>query len=808
MDSKTLLLKAIQAEKRLGCNNGAVFGGFDRFVIQQLEKLAGKPGGGGRAETADFIRLFADYGQVSRSKREEKLEKLWHWLVNLPVSRPAPRRAQSQPQLETQLEAKEKTEAPPARTAEKSQGLPAQLQYVKNIGPKRATALQAMGINTLRDLLFHLPRDYQDRSQFKHPSQLVHGEKETVLGTVVNVQELRPRRGLVILKALLRVEESQVYAVWFNQRYLKEQLKAGTELVVAGKTDRAYGIPQINVEEFEIVDRQDLIHTGRIVPVYPGSGQLNSRFFRTVIYRLLDQVDEIAPEFLPGQYCQQHSLLPRPQALQEIHFPQSWTSRELARRRLAFDELFLLQLALALLKGTEKTAPKGIAHSPVPLPLEIEFRQRLPFQLTRAQERVLGEIYRDMAAPRPMTRLVQGDVGSGKTIVAALALLKTVASGFQGALMAPTEILAEQHYWNLQELFRPLGLPVGLLTSSKSKKERRQLLADLASGHLAIVIGTHALLQEDVVFARLGLAVVDEQHRFGVRQRALLREKGNHPDLLVMTATPIPRTLALTLYGDLDVSVIDELPPGRKPVKTHWLNRSRLDKLYAFIREQLEQGRQAYVVCPLVEESEKMDLEAATKLAQEWQEQIFPQFRVGLLHGRMRQEEKEGVMEEFRQNRLQILVSTTVIEVGVNVPNATIMVVIDAERFGLAQLHQLRGRVGRGEYQSYCFLISDTQSAEGRARLRIMEQTNDGFVLAEEDLKLRGPGEFFGTRQSGLPELKVADLVKDLPLLEGARQLAFRIVEEDPKLARPEHRLLKEELKATFADGLDLAQIG
>lgn len=803
MDDKTLLLKAIQAEKRLGCNNGAVFGGFDRFAIQQLEKLAQGPGGGGRAEAADLIRLFADYGAVNRSKREEKLEKLWQWL-NQP-----PERTQTKPEPEAASPVCAASSSRPQKpkAVQPAPGAETPLQYVKNIGPKRAAALQAMGINTLRDLLFHLPRDYQDRSQFKHPAQLVHGEKETVLGTVVNVQELRPRRGLVILKALLNVEGSQVYAVWFNQRYLKEQLKAGTELVVAGKTDRAYGIPQINVEEFEILDRQDLIHTGRIVPVYPGSGQLNSRFFRTVIYRLLDQVEELAPEFLPAATSQQLDLLLRPQALREIHFPASWTGRELARRRLAFDELFLLQLALVLLKGTEKTAPPGIAHSPVPLPMELEFRQRLPFQLTLAQERVLGEIFWDMAASRPMTRLVQGDVGSGKTIVAALALLKTVACGYQGALMAPTEILAEQHYWNLQELFQPLGIPIGLLTSSKGKKERRQLLADLASGRLSIIIGTHALLQEDVVFARLGLAVVDEQHRFGVRQRALLRNKGNYPDLLVMTATPIPRTLALTLYGDLDVSIIDELPPGRKPVKTHWLNRSRLEKLYTFVREQLELGRQAYVVCPLVEESEKMDLEAATKLAQEWQG-IFAPFQVGLLHGRMKQEEKEGVMEEFRQNRLQILVSTTVIEVGVNVPNATIMVVIDAERFGLAQLHQLRGRVGRGEYQSYCFLVSDTHSAEGRARLRIMEQTNDGFVLAEEDLKLRGPGEFFGTRQSGLPELKVADLVRDLPLLERARQLALSIIDADPKLARPEHQKLREELKMTFAEGLDLAQIG
>ncbi|MDT7961058.1 MAG: ATP-dependent DNA helicase RecG, partial [Armatimonadota bacterium] len=497
------------------------------------------------------------------------------------------------------------------------------------------------------------------------------------------------------------------------------------------------------------------------------------------------------PEILPRSVRERLGLMPIQQALQQIHFPDDEQMIEPARQRLVFEEFFLMQLGVGLQRQRTRQE-RGIAMRIDADRLNEMLHRIVPFELTNAQKRVIHEIWNDMAQPHPMNRLLQGDVGSGKTIVAAAAILAAVDNQYQAAIMAPTEILAEQHYINLHRLFQPLGISVELLVGRLSNKQRQQARERIATGRGMVAVGTHALIQEGVDFARLGLAIIDEQHRFGVLQRAALRDKGIMPHVLVMTATPIPRTLTLTLYGELDVSVIDELPPGRKPVRTYWKTPEERLKVYAGVRKLVEQGRQAYVICPLIDESDKLQVRAAEQMAEHLQKDVFPDLRVGLLHGRMKPAEKEAVMEAFRAGELDILVSTTVIEVGVDVPNAAAIVIEDADRFGLAQLHQLRGRVGRSEHQSYCVLIADPKSEEGQRRMEIMTRTNNGFLIAEEDLRIRGPGEIYGTRQSGMPSFRVADLVKDMRLLEVARQEAFRLLERDPELARPEHTVLRE----------------
>lgn len=671
-----------------------------------------------------------------------------------------------------------------------------ELRYIKNIGPKRERHLEKLGVFTVEDLFFHFPRRYEDRSNLKKFHQLRDGEIETIQGTVLGCQELRPRRGLNILKVVIHDGLSMGYAVWFNQLFLKRQLTRETELIVSGRVEKKYGSTQIIVSDYEVVDRDDPVHTGRIVPVYPTTEGLPQRSLRNIMKNVVDDYAGKLQEFMPAEILRKYRLASLSEALCGIHFPGDSETIEKARKRLVFEELFLLQLALAALKTGSSREVQGIRHKPNGR-LYNRFITGLPYALTMAQRKVLAEIIAGMENETPMNRLVQGDVGSGKTVVAAAALVKTVESGYQGVMMAPTEILAEQHLLGLTELLEPLGLRVGLLTGSLTKKEKTAMLESIREGAINIIVGTHALIQDEVRFYRLGLVVTDEQHRFGVRQRARLQEKGYNPDVLVMTATPIPRTLALTLYGDLDISVINELPPGRRTVKTYWRKEKALPKVYDFIRQQVAQGRQAYVVCPLVEESEKLDVGAAVEMADRLCG-IFPDLSIGLIHGRLRPDQKEEVMRRFRHGEVQVLVATTVIEVGVNVPNATIMLINDAERFGLAQLHQLRGRVGRGEHQSYCILVADPKTDEGKARMKIMEESSDGFVLAEEDLKLRGPGEFFGTRQSGLPELKIANILRDTEILEISRKEAFDLIAADPGLANPEHALLKQKLLEKF----------
>jgi ATP-dependent DNA helicase RecG len=673
--------------------------------------------------------------------------------------------------------------------------LETEVQYVKGVGTKLAQVLSKLNIYTLGDLLFHLPRRYEDRRHFRKIAHARIGEAVTVSGKLVTVDNVQVRN-LTLTKAYLDDGSGVLELVWYNQPYMKDTLNKlrNSQIVAYGVVKESpYGL-QMETPEWEDLpdgaDPDSLPSVNRIVPIYPLTEGIRQKRMRQIIWNAVQHA-HLAPEILPRSVRERVGLMPLPQALQQIHFPDDEQIIEPARQRLVFEEFFLLQLGVGL-QRLRTRQERGIAMRIDADRLNEMLHRLVPFELTNAQKRVIREIWSDMAQPHPMNRLLQGDVGSGKTIVAAAAILAAVDNQYQAAIMAPTEILAEQHYINLHRLFQPLGISVELLVGRLSNKQRQQARERIATGRGMVAVGTHALIQEGVSFARLGLAIVDEQHRFGVLQRAALRDKGIMPHVLVMTATPIPRTLTLTLYGELDVSVIDELPPGRKPVRTHWKTPEERLKVYAGVRKLVEEGRQAYVICPLIDESDKLQVRAAEEMAEHLQKDVFPDLRVGLLHGRMKPAEKEAVMDAFRAGEMDILVSTTVIEVGVDVPNAAAIVIEDADRFGLAQLHQLRGRVGRSEHQSYCVLIANPKSEEGQRRMEIMTRTNNGFLIAEEDLRIRGPGEIYGTRQSGMPSFRVADLVKDMRLLEVARQEAFRLLEQDPDLSRPAHAALRE----------------
>ncbi len=663
------------------------------------------------------------------------------------------------------------------------------IDAVRGIGAKRAAVLNEAGIYTLSDLLWYRPRRYLDRSRTVPIARAPIGEEITLVGRVRGMNFMPGRRPRFVL--IVEDDSDDISCTWFaGGRYMQRNFSEGDELALSGKVDLFQGRRQMVHPEYEFVaaaGEGDPLHTGSIVPLYTTSADmkergLRSRGFRRLMRGALDEFIDQIDDVLPEDIRRRQDLLPLAEALCTIHFPQTLAEAEIARRRLAFDELFDLQLRLARLRAKRLAQPDGVALKPSRR-LVPQLLSALPFDLTAAQQRVVREIGEDMQRPHVMNRLVQGDVGSGKTLVGLCAMLTAVENGYQAALMAPTEILAEQHYLNIKELVEPLGLGVVLIKGKQRVKMRRQLQEALATGTAQLAIGTHALIQSEVEFARLGLAVVDEQHRFGVAQRGALYKKGEKPDLLVMTATPIPRTLALTLYGDLEVSLIDELPPGRKPIRTARRGADRREAIFEFAADQIRQGRQVYVVYPLVEESEKMDLTSAVEAREELAHGILAEFEVGLLHGRMEPAEKAAVMEAFKANQLHALVSTTVIEVGVDVPNASVMIIEHAERFGLAQLHQLRGRVGRGAAQSFCILISHQQGikegSDAGERLEAMVETQNGFVLAEKDLEIRGPGEFFGTRQAGLPEFKVADVLRDEELLRAARTEAERLVGED-----------------------------
>lgn len=666
------------------------------------------------------------------------------------------------------------------------------VQYIKGVGEKLAQILAKLNLYTLGDLMFHLPRRYEDRTQFRRIAHVRPGDAVTLSGKIIAVDNVSIRKGLTLTKAFLDDGTGSVELVWYNQPYMKETLsKKRDAIVVYGVIkESGWGFQMETPEWEELEADKDPISINRIVPIYPLTEGVGQKRLRNIIYNALNLYIDVFEDVLPPSVMHNHQLLPIRQALRMVHFPDKMEQVEQGRHRLVFEEFFLMQINLALQKAKTAQA-KGIAMSIDEQELIAKIRRMVPFELTAAQNRVIHEIWADMRLPHPMNRLLQGDVGSGKTIVAASAILAAIENQYQAAMMAPTEILAEQHYVVLHELFRPVGIPVELLVGRLTSKQKQHVRERIASGRGMVTVGTHALIQEGVEFARMGLAIIDEQHRFGVMQRAALRDKGLSPHVLVMTATPIPRTLTLTLYGDLDLSIIDEMPPGRKPVKTHWKRPEDRLQVYAGVRKLIEQGRQVYVICPLVEESEKLQVRAAEELGEHLQRDVFSDLQVGVLHGRMKPLDKEAIMDAFRNEEIHILVSTTVIEVGVDVPNAAAIVVEDADRFGLAQLHQLRGRVGRSEHQSFCVLVSQAKSEESQRRLEIMTRTNNGFLIAEEDLRIRGPGEIYGTKQSGVPAFRVADLVKDMHLLEIARQEAFEFIKTDPDLSRPEHAKLK-----------------
>jgi ATP-dependent DNA helicase RecG len=691
---------------------------------------------------------------------------------------------------------------------------------VKGVGPRLAKLFEKKGILTVEDALYFLPRCYEDRSHLNKISELKAGRKETGFGEILlsGVAFFQNKRKRVF-EVVVGDGSGTITLKWFhgNERYLRDRFKKGHKLIFSGEVRWFNNQKEIHHPDVEIVDgdiEKDYLNFKRIVPIYSETEGLYQKTLRRLVKAILDGYADELSSPIPPEIVERQDLIDFSEAFRRVHFPPEGESIEIlnlqrsdGHRRIIFDEFFFLELGMAL-KKRGVALETGISFK-TKGGLSQKLLHQLSFQLTRAQERVLAEIKEDLEKPHPMNRLIQGDVGSGKTILALLTCLDVVECGYQAAIMAPTEVLAEQHFLNLHRWVEPLGVKVALLTHTVKGSEREDLYQRIRNGDVQLVIGTHAVIQESVEFNRLGLAIIDEQHKFGVVQRGLLKKKGVNPDVLVMTATPIPRTLAMTIYGDLDVSLIDEMPPGRMPVETRVFSESARTKVYRIIEEEVRKGRQAFIVYPLVEESEKLDLKDATRMAEHLQKEVFPEFRIGLLHGRMKSDEKEAVMMEFKEGKIQILVATTVIEVGIDIPNASVMVVEHAERFGLSQLHQLRGRIGRGRYPSRCILLAQYRSSEeAKVRLRAMEKTTDGFKIAEEDLALRGPGEFFGIRQSGLPDFRVAHIIRDTPILIEARKEAFRVIQEDPELLNPSHAGLKDILIKRWKGRMELATIG
>ena len=675
------------------------------------------------------------------------------------------------------------------------------VKYVKTVGPNRVQLLNKLNIYTLKDLIEYYPRDYEDRSKPKNLYECTDGEEVLIEAMAAGrITEMHKGR-MTISRLIVKDQTGTCYITWFNQGYLRDKFQPGRMYRFFGKISNKNGRLEMNSPVYDEIDQSK--NTGKIIPIYPLTYELKQNTLRKIIENGLAEVKGKLTETLPEYILKENNLWDINNTIERIHFPIEFSDFNKARERLVFEELLTMQLALLKLKNNYEHETDGIQFSKDVYMSDVI--NILPFKLTKAQLRVLEEIDRDMESNKPMNRLLQGDVGSGKTVVAMIAAYKAVKSGYQATIMAPTAILASQHLESFQGILEELGIKTELLISSVTKKKKSEILEKLQSGEIDILIGTHAILEENVVFKNLGLVVTDEQHRFGVKQRGTIASKGQNPDVIAMSATPIPRTLALILYGDLDISIIDELPPNRKKIETYAVRKNMEERVNNFIRKQITEGRQAYIVCPLVEENEDMEgLQSVIELAERYQKETFSEYKVAYLHGKMKPKEKDEIMERFKNGEIQILIATTVIEVGVNVPNSSIMVVENAERFGLAQLHQLRGRVGRGEYQSYCILKYEGNSETIKQRMKVMCDTNDGFIISEKDLELRGSGDFFGTEQHGLPEFKIANLFEDIAVLKKVQRLALKIMEDDPLLEKEKNAKLNNLVKEKFSSRIEI----